>query len=176
MDNTIIFKSYLSDEEFFDWETRLENVLFLNQLRYYKDKQNIKERQISDSKILGTLCMDESIPEEIWEPYPSNNDYHISNFGRVKYKKMLVPQKDEEGKTGWLKLDGTFFEEKLLQYYTYQLTAWTFLTKPETGEYHIHHITNNGYDNSIGNLIYLSKKQHERIHEIENKYKNMWSV
>lgn len=173
MDNDIVYKSYLNDEEFIEWKTRFENILLLNQLRYDKNKQIVSERQIIDSKMLGTLCMDEFIPGEIWKTYPYNKDYSISSFGRVKYKERIIPQKDEEGKIGWLKLDGTNFDNKLLHYYTYQLTAWTFLIRPDTGEYHIHHITNNGYDNSIGNLIYLSKTQHEEIHRIENKYKKL---
>lgn len=172
---TFNVKSHLSDEEFLDWKSRLEQILLLSQLRYYKEKKLIAERQIFDSKILGTLCLDEEIPEEIWKNYPPNKKYLISSFGRVKYDNKIVPQKDEEGKTGYLILDDEIFGIKLLKYYTYQMVAVTFLTKLNEGEYHIHHISNNGYDNSVGNLIYLSKDQHKLVHEIENKYRNKWS-
>jgi hypothetical protein len=175
-ENDLSINSFLSDEEFSKWKNRLENILLVNQLRFYKNRDEIICYQKKESTVLGSLSMDEYIPEEIWKPYYSNKSYKISSIGRAKFEDKIVPQIDEQGKIGYLMLDGEKIGKQLLKGYVYTMVAMTFLEKPDTGEYHIHHITNNGYDNSIGNLVYLSKEQHRIIHEIENKYRNYWNA
>ncbi len=152
-DKKLIIKSFLDDEEFNYWKSRLENSLIINQIRYYNDKEKVKNDRKEESKVYGSLSKKDYLPGEIWKDYTFNKNYQISSLGRVRIGKQIVPQKDELDKTGYLIMDSEEFGEKLIQKKIYELVAETFLDKPATMGYHIHHITNNGYDNSISNLI-----------------------
>lgn len=164
------YKSFLTDSEFAEWKSRLQNILDLHQNRYKAcgklDKSNAEiARRIAQSKEFGSLCLSEQdLAGEVWKPYNSNKikDLEVSSYGRVRHNKKIVPQKDseEQGKAvGYLVLDN----EELPKGYVYQMVAEVFLEKPSSGEYAVHHITNNGYDNSVGNLIYLTKEQHKQL-------------
>ncbi len=102
--------------------------------------------------------------------------YEISSLGRVKYLGKIVPQKNrtENGKEciGYLVLDKEAFQKKYPKApcgfttttHVYSLVAYAFLGKKEKDGYQVHHITNNGYDNSIDNLVLLDKDEHSLIH------------
>ena len=119
---------------------------------------------------------DEHIQNELWRKYP-NWDYtnktrkrkqykainliEISNLGRVKINNMLMPQEDKKGYIGYLQI-----KDYPALGMVWNLVAETWLKAPEDGTidiYHVHHISNNGYDNSIYNLIWLDKETHAQI-------------
>lgn len=157
------YKSFLTESEFAEWKSRLQNILDLNQNRLKEngklDKENAEiARRIEQSKEFGSLCLESELNGEIWKSYKIEG-LEVSSYGRVRYNKEIVPQKDSEEKVGYLVLDNA----ELPKIHVYQMVAETFLEKPDSGEYQIHHITNNGYDNSVGNLIYLTKEQHNQL-------------
>lgn len=164
------YKSFLTDSEFAEWKSRLQNILDLHQNRHKAcgklDKSNAEiARRIAQSKEFGSLCLSEKdLAGEEWKPYKTEKfaGLEVSSYGRVRYNKKIVPQKDseEQGKAvGYLVLDNA----ELPKGYVYKMVAKAFLKKPDSGEYAVHHITNNGYDNSVGNLIYLTKEQHDQL-------------
>ena len=164
-------KSFLTEIEFAEWKERLQNILDLNQNRLKAngklDKENAEiARRIEQSKEFGSLCLEPELKGEIWKSYKAGKTegLEVSSYGRVRYSynKEIIPQKDSEEKgkeVGYLVLDNA----ELPKIHVYQMVAETFLEKPDSGEYQIHHITNNGYDNSVGNLIYLTKEQHNQL-------------
>lgn len=168
------YKSFLTDEEFMQWKSRLQNILDLHQNRYKAngklDKSNSEiARRIEQSKEFGSLCLSEhDLAGEVWNPYKADkiDDLEVSSYGRVRHNKKIVPQKDNEAQgkaVGYLVLDNAEIAQKLPKCCVYQMVAEAFLEKPSSGKYAVHHITNNGYDNSVGNLIYLTKEQHAQL-------------
>lgn len=169
------YKSFLTDGEFAERKDQLQNTWDLHQNRLKAngklDKNNAEiVRRIEQSKQSGSLCLSEKdLPGEVWKPYNSNKikNLEVSSYGRIRHENKIVPQKDseEQGKTvGYLVLDNA----ELPKCFVYKMVAETFLEKPSSGAYHVHHITNNGYDNSVGNLIYLTDEQHAIVEHRKN--------
>ena len=98
---------------------------------------------------------------EIWKEFPLDNDYTVSNLGRIKYKGVIQKQKDE--KTQYV----TLADENLRHDYVYNFVAYTFLGKQEGDGFHVHHITNDGYYNTEENLVLLDKDEHSYVHGFE---------
>lgn len=170
------YKSFLTDSEFAEWKIRLQNILDLHQNRYKAcgklDKSNAEiARRIEQSKEFGSLCLSEKdLAGEEWKPYKTEKfaGLEVSSYGRVRHNKKIVPQKDSEAQgkaVGYLVLDNA----ELPKGCVYKMVAEVFLEEPPSDGYAVHHITNNGYDNSVGNLIYLTKKQHDIV---EHRKKN----
>ena len=95
---------------------------------------------------------------EIWKTFPVDNDYAVSNSGRIKYKGKIQKQKDE--KIQYV----TLADKNLRQDYVYNFVAYTFLGKIEGDGMHVHHITNDGYYNTTENLILLTQDEHSYVH------------
>jgi len=102
----------------------------------------------------------------------SEKDVEVSNLGRVKYDDCILEQYDPKN-NGYLFVDiksmGKNVSEKV-----YRLVAETWLerldikgqSKIEKNDWYntIHHISNNGYDNRIENLMWVTEWQHAMIH------------
>lgn len=119
---------------------------------------------------------DKNLPNEIWKHYPNwdcsdktrkRNQYklidlfEVSNLGRVKINGNIMQQEDRNGYTGYLQIKG--YPALGL---VWNLVAETWLKTPldKTDKiYHVHHLSNNGYDNSVYNLIWLDKDTHAKI-------------
>ena len=98
----------------------------------------------------------------------------VSNFGRVRFTyidgKIEIKQQIEyyDLKTGYLCLEGNYND--LPDKFIYQMIANTWLIKDGNqedtlGEWHVHHILNNGYDNRPENLIWIRKTLHfDKVH------------
>ena len=98
---------------------------------------------------------------EMWKTFPVDNDYTVSNLGRIKYKGKIQKQKDE--KIQYV----TLADKNLRQDYVYNFVAYTFLGKIEDDRMHVHHITNDGYYNTVDNLVLLTKEEHSYVHGFE---------
>ena len=125
---------------------------------------------------------DDNLPGELWRKCTGEYEgYYASNYGRIrdqngktlpqfdtdaKYnaeqiKKMIDEQNDRRD-IGWLRVDNIA---------VHRLVASAWLKKPkkkyknynEKDEYHVHHISNDGYDNTPFNLIYLPEEIHNGI-------------
>ena len=109
---------------------------------------------------------------EFWKQHPEQGwgKYQVSDLGRVMHNGKIVPQKNKDGKTGWLVLDKDNFDGNIAKdVYIYTMVAETFLGKKIGDNLDVHHITNDGYNNRPENLILLTKEQHSAVHGFEIK-------
>jgi len=104
---------------------------------------------------------EQDLADEIWKRFPLDRRYLVSNFGRIKFLGIIQKQKDE--KTGYV----TLADENLNRDYVYNLVAYTFLGKIYCDGYHVHHITNDGYYNTVENLVLLTQAEHSYVHGFE---------
>jgi len=115
---------------------------------------------------------------EEWKTYmenPSNwraqykeiKKVEVSNWGRVRFKKasgIHIQKQVDKKNNGYLELDGYPSFPVV-----YKMVAETWLSKDEhqdatLREWHVHHISNNGYDQRPENLIWLRSSLHKFIH------------
>lgn len=120
----------------------------------------------------------EDLKGEDWKEYSKIPKLKISNLGRIQYDDVILNQveefKNDESKThiGYLQLDKEQATEleiwsKIKENYIYQLVANIWLDEPDDFEneiYEVHHIDNDGYNNTVDNLIWVKKCQHGHIH------------
>lgn len=128
-------------------------------------RQNKKEPYIFEVTEIPLL------PIEQWVLHPEGK-YLVSNLGRVKFKDEIIPQKNKDGKPGWLILAKDKSSGEIVlntSKFVYNFVSDTFLVKPLDTATHCHHITNNGYDNRPENLIWLTPEQHSAVHGFEIK-------
>lgn len=110
------------------------------------------------------------IPNEIFIDFYELPTLKVSNLGRVKYNDIILPQEQESEEKYdylWVKVP----QYKWIK--VYELVAKTFLlkTNPNPEKYKIiHHISNNGFDNRIENLMYVTCEQHRVIHNFKSWY------
>lgn len=176
---TEIIKRYYKDNDSNDIGHKSYTIEELNKKILPTSKinekyKNIVNINISSEKYLENLQKNYTVSEnEIWRKYPNDEDFEISNYGRIKYKNKLLDFKDTKKLAGYLLLD--FKNEKLLlcDKFVYQMVAETWLIKPDHSchntIYEIHHISNDGYDNRGDNLIYLTKNEHSKIRHKTNE-------
>ncbi len=103
---------------------------------------------------------------EYWKEFPYDEKYLVSNKGRIKFNGVIQHQTEKinpetgEKMWGYLVLEN----KNLSREYIYRFVAYTFLGKIKDDGYHVHHITNDGNDNSVDNLILLTASEHSRVH------------
>ena len=100
----------------------------------------------------------QDLESEVWKPFPLDTKYTVSNLGRIKYEGKIQKQKD--AKIGYV----TLADDNLRKDYVYNFVAYTFLDKIEGDGRHVHHITNDGYYNTVDNLILLTQEEHSYVH------------
>lgn len=156
-------KTFLTSDEFAICKDDLKKELKDN----LESLKNVKLRKEESNSF---KYQNEDLANEIWKQHPGEGwrKYKISNLGRVKFNDAIVPQKDDENKgIGYLVLDKEKFGQNVTKsVYVYRMVAETFLGKITSDGYSVHHITNNGYDNSLKNLILLTSGQHRSVHMI----------
>jgi hypothetical protein len=100
-----------------------------------------------------------------------NKNVEVSNLGRIKYGDNILEQYDPKN-NGYLFVDIKSIR-KIVPEKVYRLVAETWLERPDPDElpkgkhfkYNtVHHISNNGYDNRIKNLMWVTEWQHAVIH------------
>lgn len=114
--------------------------------------------------------------KEIFMDHPEGN-IQVSNFGRIKCDGEILEQYDpyqnDKWKCGYLYVRINGKRKPKIEKLVYKLVAETWLKKPvndwrpsdNSFNYNtVHHITNNGYDNRIENLMWVTKWQHTMIH------------
>lgn len=131
-----------------------------------KDYEKIENKDELRKNYGSQILTEEDLDGEIWKEFPQNPKYLVSNKGRIKYGGKIQPQTHEiNTKTGEPKWGYLVLEDKnLRQDYIYNFVAFTFLGKIDGDGYHVHHITNDGYDNSIDNLVLLTATEHSLVH------------
>ena len=117
---------------------------------------------------------------ELFKKHPDISlPFEVSNFGRIKVDGKILLQypdigkKQEDDPYGYLKIwyNNSWYEE-----YVYRLVAKTWCENPNPELYKIvHHISNNGMDNRKENLMWVTKAQHDEIHNFmeSRKGRNM---
>lgn len=148
----------------------------VTQEEYVKQLFNLQQKLIEYDKIedkesirktYASKNYDENdLNGENWQEFPLNPKYLVSNLGRIKFEGKIQHQTEEiDPKTGKIKFGYLVLEnQNLRKDYIYNFVAYTFLNKVEGDGYHVHHITNDGNDNSINNLILLTAAEHSIVH------------
>jgi hypothetical protein len=134
----------------------------------YEIEQLKMETWVENKKMqngLNTTIIEDVVEYNEMETLKQENekfDWHpkiqvgVSNFGNVKnlyqskfYGKYFV-----------------IYDQKYVNIpiFVYRIIAETWLDNPDYNIYNaVHHISNNGYDNTIFNLLWVSKRQHDEI-------------
>ncbi len=164
------YKAFYTEYDFYQIFTRLEDIFRVNQYRLSIDFEEEVLRRKRMSELSGSLCLQESdLPNEKWLFVVDNENILVSSYGRLKFKSgSIIPQLDYTifPKVGYLKADSSIVKLN----YTYRLVAKSFLGNPSKSGYQIHHIVNDGFNNSIGNLVYLTNKQHTKVKKYRVKF------
>ena len=106
------------------------------------------------------------LDDEQWEKIVFLEGYFVSKFGRIKDKnEKILPLYEQSTSDGYL----VFCIENNKEYLVYNAVAKTFnrVEELETTNYegyYVHHINNNGHENTPENLIWLTKDQHDIVH------------
>jgi hypothetical protein len=93
---------------------------------------------------------------EVFRKYPANPQIEVSNLGRAKMNGKIAEQLNEAP-------DYLYVLNK--KYKLYRLVAETWCERPEgeTKGLQVHHISNNGFDNRVDNLLWLTPELHRQI-------------
>jgi hypothetical protein len=104
----------------------------------------------------------------IWKEIKGyENLYWINKLGEIKNKNgyILTPQKNQNG---YYRI-GLTKNKKIKRYYLHVLLAKTFLPNPENKP-QVHHKDNNGYNNSLENLEWVTNTENQNYAENKKKY------
>lgn len=99
---------------------------------------------------------------ERWKKIVENTNYEVSSLGRIRGPKGI--RKLAEKRDGRLavivRVNG-----KAKELLIHRLVAEAFLEKPELEEaLEVHHIDKNCKNNSVDNLMWVTKEQHKKFH------------
>lgn len=155
-------KNKLTDEEFVEYYEQLWDKTPHRGINWPTKEQLAESKRISLNRY--NFSEDTYANDEKWVNGSTFgwNDYEISNYGRIKYKGSIVLQDDNE-LDGYLKLSKSN-KEVDHNINVYELIGRAFLGKRTNDDYDIHHINDDGYNNTPENLILLTRKQHNLIH------------
>ena len=141
---------------------------------YGKDEPAIVDKIVSLTRSKILFDIDENVNKiyEDWKSIIGNENFEISNFGRIRKKGGEVQPLHESYYNGHDYSDG------YLEFGGFKIhieVAKAFKRVPELEKinykgYEVHHINNNGHENTPDNLIWLTKEQHKIVHEITNRY------
>lgn len=147
--------------------TENQRYLKLNENRYTIDGKRITIKKLYFLVYGEIFCIDkiQDKPNEKWKEFPQNNNYLVSNKGRIKslsrYKAIiLTPTKNLKGYET-VKIDGK-------NQYLHKVIIETFVRKVKENE-EIHHKDTNKSNNSLDNLIILTKENHRKLHNQKKK-------
>jgi hypothetical protein len=106
--------------------------------------------------------------DEVFKDCPYNELLQVSQYGRVKDKSTdkILPQTIENNCLRVMDPRGEieYFTGPRNYEWVHRLVALTWLQNvPNYGSF-VHHINDNGFDNRIDNLQWVSKEEHQKIH------------
>jgi hypothetical protein len=96
------------------------------------------------------------------EKFIKNNTYEylkVSNYGRISYKNEIVN----------LYISGTFLHctrfhiAEIGDHAVYRIVKETFDPIENMADFQVHHINNNALDNRLGNLLWVTERDHRKI-------------
>jgi tetratricopeptide (TPR) repeat protein len=169
--NNEIDSTYGSTEDRAEWLTDLTIDELRIRTREYERPKPPESILINNIPIHKNQSM-ELLEGEIFKKHPEK-DIEVSNLGRVKQGDCIHEQYDPKN-NGYLFVDikskGEIISDKV-----YRLVAETWLDKPDLNDHPlkdsksycyntVHHISNNGYDNRLENLMWVTEWQHAMIH------------
>jgi hypothetical protein len=153
--------------------------------KYYFEEELIKDKTYKLKQEYRDLSYSferrkkEGFEEEAFLTYPQNKyedlTIEVSNLGRIRINGEIAEQNEQEGKVGYLQLNKDSQNKnikKALKVITekriYDMVAKIWLGHRNDDGFDVHHITNNGYDNRVENLILVEKSDHRnKIHNIK---------
>ena len=129
------------------------------------------------------LNTSDKIPGEKWKKCQNYPNCFASNLGRIRKDKKILEQYEEHYKNytpkqilalllanatnvGWLCVDAGLRGGAV---YVYSMVADAWLDYDKKAKLQIHHISNDGYDNSPTNLIALDADIHKQINHTGSK-------
>jgi hypothetical protein len=182
---------FTSDDESIVREFSIEELRYLL-IPNHKIRERIIEKRMNGEEFPFEK-EDNKLDGEVFKKYPQNPkhactsfhfreflennlddlDIWVSNYGRIKKnnKELLKPYLDKSDNP---KDPNNLPEDDLWcvnikdkqKYYIYRLVAETWLEYPNgnvDAELLVHHITNDGYDNTPSNLLWVTKSFHGKI-------------
>jgi hypothetical protein len=91
----------------------------------------------------------------------------ISNYGRVIYDNELIKPFVVDTFLHCLKV---YFKNMNEEFYVHRIVKETFDPIEDMSSLQVHHISNNALDNSLDNLLWVTKEDHDRIHDRNLKF------
>lgn len=156
------------------WNEKENKYLKLSGKHLYRIKQVDGRYRLIALKTLYQLvfhknfCLDviDDLENEQWKEIPNTNGvYEVSNKGRVKSKAgyEAIILKPLVNKCGYERLD-IIVDGKRQSKLVHRLVADSFLERPKSIDYQIHHKDLDKKNNSVENLEWLSVAEHKRKH------------
>jgi hypothetical protein len=164
----------LGDDVYHNGNAKWLTNLTIDELRT-RAKEYVKPK-LPEPVIINNIPIHKNQSTELLEgeAFKKHNkrNVEVSNLGRVKYGDCILEQYDPQN-NGYLFVD-IKTEKKTTPVKVYRLVAETWLEIPDLKglpkvhkcfRYNtVHHISNNGYDNRIENLMWVTEWQHAMIH------------
>ncbi|GHV08047.1 hypothetical protein FACS189485_19090 [Spirochaetia bacterium] len=128
-------------------------------------------------RFMYKITCKQNLPGEIFRKYPKNIKYayvnfrpfleseefknyniEISNYGRIKINNSIEPQVEE--KEGWF-----YIKTKKIYYPVYRFVAevWCECSFEDSSSWQVHHLSNDGNNNTPENLIWIKDVSHNFI-------------
>lgn len=134
---------------------------------YGKDEPVIVDKivALTRSKVLFDVDENGNKIYEQWIPI-KNENYEISNFGRIRKINGEVQPLHESYHNGYDYSDGylAFASFSIHKEVSKAFNSVPALEEINYKDYEAHHINNNGHENTPENLIWLTKEQHDIVH------------
>ena len=162
-----IIENYIKENDTKDALTIPHIISYsIDELAQMVEQPDYKYVNLIDGNPVHKICDIKPLPGEVFRKYPENGTVEVSNLGRIKIKDKIIEQKEDhpDGKDYLYINIGRFTEER----FVYRLVAKTWCKKPwcidVSQKWHVHHISNNGYDNRPSNLMWVTEAQHKKMH------------
>jgi hypothetical protein len=118
----------------------------------------------------------ELLPNEVFKKHPEY-PVEVSNVGRVRMNGVILLQQPDMTKNdpyGYLRVNIPNIDD--YERYVYRLVAKTWCDRLDQAYNIVHHISNNGMDNRVENLVYVTCEQHTDIHNFRHCIQNKKNV
>jgi hypothetical protein len=112
-------------------------------------------------RYMHLITYSKALPGEVFRKYPLSSSLaalECSNFGRIRLNGDIC--KPVEEKPGWLYV---YFDKQKYPVYRIIAETWCVCPSENLSGWEVHHITNDGYDNTPANLIWIKGDAHKKI-------------